>query len=216
MPPLHAHSVKEIFMRSVHSGRAKTQVSPVLIFFSHCLTSHVSVLYSVLFHLLCGKLQVVSLCKCTAWPSAADLQGFPTWILGLSTKCSLHLFLLSDTIPWPTDLSHFSWPELSRLSPKFIGIAMLCTIVGNCPLAGNEGNVGLISWVFLLSGILVWCSQLLNAWKPLPHVFSCSLMVVYSWRTSLVPVTPKWLAANWLQSLLISFLMHTKIWQISL
>lgn len=64
--------------------------------------------------------------------------------------------------------------------------------------------------------ILVWCSQLLNAWKPLPHVFSCSLMVVYSWRTSLVPVTPKWLAANWLQSLLISFLMHTKIWQISL
>lgn len=107
-----------------------------LIFSYYCLASCISVLCSVLFHLLPGELQVhsPSLSLSLARVSRMD-SGFPF----------LHLFVLSNPIPCPTNLSLFSFPECSwellRVSELF-GVTTLCTVVGSCPLEGNQGNGG--------------------------------------------------------------------------
>ena len=69
---------------------------------------------SAMFHWLSVKCQAVLPGKQPAQPSATDSQGFSTWILGHPSP----FFLLSDTNPCPTNLSHVSCPlnSLSLLS----------------------------------------------------------------------------------------------------
>lgn len=123
--------VNEVFTRSPHSGRARTPMWSLLILSPHCLTS---LLCSVLFRLLSDHLQVVLPCT---WIASSQPQA---------CKAFQHGFWGTFFAPLPPDtnlcLTNLSFSKFWFLPPDFIEFAKLCTMVGNCLLAGNQGDCG--------------------------------------------------------------------------